>query len=148
MEIIAKSKHLRLSPRKLRLVADLIRGLSLNEALDVLGTLNQRAAHPILLTLKQGIGNAVNNFDLLKDSLKIKEIQVQEAPTLKRWRAASRGRAHRLQKRTSHLQITLSGQKSQEKPKTLPKEKSASGRKKPAKKPSPQAERKKHGSKS
>jgi len=64
MEIVAKSKYIRQSPRKLRLVAKQIGGLPANEAQVFLENLNKKAARLILLTLKQGVGNAVNNFQL------------------------------------------------------------------------------------
>ena len=61
MEVIAKSKYVRISARKMRLVADLVRGLKVNEALEILSHLNKKPAQVLLLSLKQGIGNAVNN---------------------------------------------------------------------------------------
>ena len=109
MEIVAKSKHIRMSPRKLRLVVDSLRSLSLDEAMVALENLNKRAVKPLKLTFKQAIGNAVNNFGLKKEDLIIKEMQVGEGPTLKRWRAVSRGRARRINKRTSHLRVVLEG---------------------------------------
>ena len=109
MEVIAKSKHIRQTPRKLRLVAAALSGLSVTKVLEGLKNLNKRAAKPILLTLRQAQGNAVNNFDLDEDSLKIKEIQINEGPTLKRWRAGSRGRAREILKRTSHIRLILEG---------------------------------------
>jgi len=111
MDIIAESKYVRMTPRKLRLVADLVRDLSLFQAIEVLENLNKRAARPILETLKQGVGNAVNNFELVQESLNLKKIEIGEGPTLKRWQAVSRGRAHQIKKRTSHIKIILSGDK-------------------------------------
>jgi len=111
MEIIAQSKYIRMSPRKLRLVADAVRSLSLSEALAVLENLNKRATRPILDTFKQAIGNAVNNFGLEKETLEIKEVQIKKGPTVKRWRAVSRGRARTIKKRTSHIKIVLKGKK-------------------------------------
>ena len=113
MEIIAKSKHIRMSPRKLRLVVDSLRGLSVNEVMIALQHLNRRAVKPLLLIFKQAVGNAVNNYGFKKADLRVKEMQVGEGPTLKRWQAVSRGRARRINKRTSHLRIVLEGQETQ-----------------------------------
>ncbi|HUW21338.1 MAG TPA: 50S ribosomal protein L22 [Candidatus Bathyarchaeia archaeon] len=111
MEIIARSKHIRITARKLRLVADLVRGLSVSQAIVALENLGKKAAKPILETLKQGLGNATGNFGLNKEGLYLREIQIGEGPTLKRWRAVSRGRTHQIKKRTSHIRIVLEGEK-------------------------------------
>jgi large subunit ribosomal protein L22 len=109
MEVVAQSKYVRISPRKLRLVADAVRGLSLSEIVSVLEDLDQRAAKPILLAFKQAIGNAVADFNLNQESLKLKQFQIGKGPTLKRWRAVGRGRSYRINKRTSHIRIVLEG---------------------------------------
>ncbi len=107
MQVVAKSKYIRMSPRKVRLVADGIRKMAPREALTLLEAMNKRAAKPLAETLKQAMGNAVNNFKLNEENLVIKEVQIGEGPTLKRWRAAARGRAHRVLKRTSHIRVVL-----------------------------------------
>jgi large subunit ribosomal protein L22 len=107
MKIIAKSNYIRMTPRKVRLVADSIRQLPPEEALTVLKAMNKRAAKPLAETLKQAMGNAVNNFKLNKEDLMIEEIQIGEGPVFKRWRAASRGQAHQVLKRTSHIRVVL-----------------------------------------
>lgn len=122
MEIIAKSKYIRISPRKMRLVVDAIRGLSVNEAMLMLENLPQRSTEPILAVFKQAIGNAKNNFNLVEEDLKIKEIQIGKGPTIKRWRAVSRGRARTIFKRTSHIILVLKSEKQAE-TKMLPKTK-------------------------
>jgi len=110
MEVIAKSDFLRISPRKLNLVAQSIKGLKATYALEVLKNLNKKAASLLILTLKQGIGNAVNNFNLDKKSLVIKKIEVGKGPILKRGRAVARGQWHPILKRTSNLKIFLEGE--------------------------------------
>jgi len=107
MQIKAETKFIRTSPRKLRLVADLVRNMSLDEAMTVLTHLKKRAATPLLKTFKQATANAVNNRNLSKDLLTIQSIEVNEGPTYKRWRPVSRGRAHSIFKRTSHIKIVL-----------------------------------------
>ena len=107
MEIKAESKYIRISPRKLQLVAKSIKGLSLQEALETLVFLEKRAARSLLKTLKSAIANAINNFKLKEEDLKIKSIEILKAPMLKRWRPVSRGRAHPYVKRTSHIKVIL-----------------------------------------
>jgi len=109
MEIIAKSNFLRISPRKLNLVAQSIKGLKATYALEVLKNLNKKAADLLILTLRQGIGNAVNNFNLDKESLVIKKIEVGKGPILKRGQPVARGQWHPILKRTSNLKIFLEG---------------------------------------
>lgn len=109
-EIIAKTRYVRQSPRKMRLVADLVRGLTAADAANVLENLNKRAAGPILRVLKQGIGNAVNNQNLKKESLKIKLLEVNEGPRYKRMDKSHRVfRWGTIMKRTSHLRLVLEG---------------------------------------
>ena len=109
MEVIAKSDFLRISPRKLNLVAQSIKGLKVTYALEVLKNLNKKAAGLLILTLRQGIGNAVNNFNLDKESLVIKKIEVGKGPILKRGQPVARGRLYPILKRTSNLKIFLEG---------------------------------------
>lgn len=103
-------KYIRQSPRKIRLVADLVRGTRVSQALTTLSVTPKRAARTVYQVLTQAKANAVNNNQLNADSLFIKEIQVNGGPVYKRWRPVSRGRAHPILKRTSHVKITLTGQ--------------------------------------
>jgi large subunit ribosomal protein L22 len=126
MLIKAESKFIRTSARKLRLVADLVRHQSPEEAVTVLTHLRKRAATPLLKTLKQALANAVNNHNLPKDTLLIQSIEVNEGPTYKRWQPVSRGRAHSIFKRTSHIKIVLKSSEPKKtkkltKSKTVPK---------------------------
>lgn len=109
MEVKAEAKYIRISPRKVRLVADAIRGLDPQKALEYLKFVNKRAAGPLSKLIKSAIANAQNNFSLKPEDLKFKNIQVGEGPTLKRWQAVSRGRAHSIMKRTSHIKVVLEG---------------------------------------
>jgi large subunit ribosomal protein L22 len=114
MKIVAKSKHIRLTPRKLKLVVDTIKDLSIDETLIRLKFLPKKAAQPITQVLNQAISNATNNFNLNKEDLKIKKIMVQKGPSMKRWRAGARGRAKPYTRRTSHLTIILEKIKKEE----------------------------------
>jgi large subunit ribosomal protein L22 len=103
----AKLRMLRSTPRKTRLVADLIRGKAVVEAESILKFTDRRVAAPLLKLLLSAKANAVNNHDMFEDSLYVREIQVGAGPTLKRYLARARGRADTLRKRTSHIEITL-----------------------------------------
>ncbi|MFC1701012.1 50S ribosomal protein L22, partial [Patescibacteria group bacterium] len=107
MQVTAKLKHLRVASRKVRLVADLIRGLSVVDAEKQLKFLNNRSVLPIEKLLKSAVSNAENNAKLVKENLYISKIVVDEGPILKRWRARSMGRAAEIMKRTSHIAIVL-----------------------------------------
>ena len=105
--VTAKSKYVRQSPYKLRLVLNLIRGLPVSEALDILKFTKRRAADEISQVVESAIANAVNNFALSSSNLYISKATADEGPTLKRFRPRARGRAGRINKRTSHLVIEL-----------------------------------------
>ncbi|MBU4369757.1 50S ribosomal protein L22 [Patescibacteria group bacterium] len=107
MQVKAKGKYLRISSKKMRLVTDLIRGMDLKDALDSLNFVPKKSARFINKVLKSALANAEHNFDLKKENLFIKEIFVNEGPTLKRWRPRAFGRAGQVRKRSSHLEIIL-----------------------------------------
>ena len=107
MKIKAEAKFLKHGPRKVRLVADLIRPMAIDEALTTLKHLKRRAAGPVLKVLKQAVANAVNNYKLSKDSLTIQLIEVNAGPTQKRGQPVSRGRMDPILKRSSHIKIIL-----------------------------------------
>jgi large subunit ribosomal protein L22 len=107
VEVKAHLNYLRIAPRKVRLVVDLIRGKSVQEARNILNFTVKRAALPIRKLLDSAVANAKNNFNLDEKKLYIKKIFVNEGPKLKRYRAASRGRAVEVQKKTSHITIIL-----------------------------------------
>jgi len=107
MESLAKLKHLRIAPRKVRLVADLVRGKMALESLVVLNHVTKRAAGPMAKLLQSAIVNAKNNFELDENILYISKLTVDEGPKLKRWRPRAMGRAYPIQKKTSHITIIL-----------------------------------------
>jgi len=107
MEIKAESKYIKVSPRKLQLVAKEIKKSPLSEALEVLPFFKKKAARPLLKTLNSAVANAVNNLKLKKENLKIKSIEILKAPMLKRWRPVSRGRSHSYVKRMSNIKVIL-----------------------------------------
>ncbi|PIV10289.1 MAG: 50S ribosomal protein L22 [Candidatus Portnoybacteria bacterium CG03_land_8_20_14_0_80_41_10] len=105
--ITAKLRHLRISPRKVRLVTDLIRGLPVEEAERQLKFLTKRAARPVLKLLNSARANAQSNNKLVKENLYIEKIVVEEGPILKRWRPRAMGRSAPIKKRTSHIVLIL-----------------------------------------
>jgi large subunit ribosomal protein L22 len=108
MEYKAIARYLRISPRKVRIVADKVRGKQVNQAKAILDYSEKRAAGLIQKVLKSAVANAENNFKLDDiDRLFVKAITVDEGPTLKRMRPMSMGRAGRIRKRTSHITIVL-----------------------------------------
>jgi len=107
MEVKAKLKYLRISPRKVRLVADLIRGKNIEEAQDILKFTVKRASLPLNKLLDSAISNAKNNFHLNPDVLYIKKITVDEGPKYKRWMPRMRGQAYQIKKKTSHITLIL-----------------------------------------
>jgi large subunit ribosomal protein L22 len=107
VEATARLKMLRSTPRKTRLVADLIRGKEVVEAENILRYTDRRAAKPILKLLQSAKANAVNNHDMFEDSLVVSKIMVDDGPTLKRILHRARGRADLMRKRTCHITITL-----------------------------------------
>jgi len=111
MLVKAEQKNVRTSPRKLALVAEAVRSLSPAEALVQLEFINKRAAGVLLKLFKQAMANAVNNSQLDPASLKIEILEVKKGATYKRFRPVSRGRAHPIKKRTSHVSLVLSGEK-------------------------------------
>jgi len=107
MEIKASLNDLRTSARKVRLVADVIRTMPTNKALDQLGFLGKKATEPIAKLIESAIANAVNNFGLDKDNLFVKSIMVNEGRTLKRWMPKAHGRATVVRKRACHINLVL-----------------------------------------
>ena len=107
MEVSAKLRFSRLSPQKARLVADQIRGLPVEQAVEVLSFSNKRAASVMKKVLDSAIANAENNEGADIDELKVKTVCVDEGPTMKRLRARAKGRGTRILKRTSHITVTV-----------------------------------------
>lgn len=108
MNVRAQNRFVRQSPYKVRRVLDLVRGLPVEEAEHVLRLTNRAAAKPISKTLASALANAEHNHALDIEDLVVAEAFADEGPTLKRFRPRARGRATRINKRTSHITIVLS----------------------------------------
>jgi len=117
IEVKAKLMNVKISPKKMRLVANAIRGLDAPVAVLRLQHFNQKSAPLILKTLKSAIANAEHNKELASGDLFIKKIIVNEGVALKRWKPAAMGSAHAFKKQFSHLEIVLSLKKGVAEPK-------------------------------
>lgn len=107
----ASLKNYRQSPRKVRLVADLVRGKKVNQALAELNFLPKRGADVVTKLIISAAANAENNFKVSVDDLIVKEITVDKGVTLKRYRPRARGVAKRINKRTSNINLSLAVEK-------------------------------------
>lgn len=107
MPVNVKLNYLRIAPRKVRLIADLIRGKSVEEAETLLSFIPNKSALPLVKLLKSAIASAKNNLQLEPANLYISKIMVNEGPKLKRWRPRARGQAYEIQKKTSHIVLVL-----------------------------------------
>lgn len=110
MPAIAHQKGVRISPRKIAVVAALVRGRSVDDALTILDYTPRRAAGPVKEAIKSAAANAEHNHSYKPDSLEIMEISVTSGPRLKRFMPAARGRARRFQRKTSHIKVIVDGQ--------------------------------------
>jgi large subunit ribosomal protein L22 len=104
---LATAKYVRMTPMKCRRVIDLVRGMPVDQALDVLRFDVHAASDPIYKVLHSAAANAENNKDLDRSRLVISQAYVDEGPTLKRFRPRAQGRAYRIRKRTSHITIVV-----------------------------------------
>jgi large subunit ribosomal protein L22 len=103
----ASARYVRITPMKARRVVDLVRGLPVDEALSILQFAPQAAATTVYKTLESAIANAETTEGLDTDDLVVSVAQVDEGPTMKRWRPRAQGRATRINKRTSHITLVV-----------------------------------------
>lgn len=103
----ASARYVRISPRKARLVVDLIRGKSAEKAVKILSLTPKKSAGIILKLLKSALANASQDESIDVDILRVKEAYVDQGPTMKRFRPRARGRATRIRKRSSHITLIL-----------------------------------------
>ena len=115
MEAKAVAKYVRMSPSKLKPVADLVRGKNLEEALTILKFTPGKGAEIFEKVMQSAAANAENNFDLDRDNLYVAEAYANQGPTMKRWRAGAQGRGMKILKRSSHISVVLKEKESEEK---------------------------------
>jgi large subunit ribosomal protein L22 len=113
MEVKAVAKDTGISPRKVRPLVDMVRGKMVDEALTLLQFAPSPVARVVSKTVKSAAANAENNFQMTPPDLRIVSIFVDEARTLKRFRARARGRANRILKRSSHITVIVAEQEKQ-----------------------------------
>ena len=104
---LAQARYVRMTPMKCRRVVDIVRGLPVQEALDILRFAPQSASEPIAKVVASAVANAEHNKQLDARSLFISQAYVDEGPTLKRFRPRAQGRAYRIRKRTSHITVVV-----------------------------------------
>ncbi|MCJ7665432.1 MAG: 50S ribosomal protein L22 [Actinobacteria bacterium] len=114
MEAKAVEKFIRISPRKLRYVADIIRSKRVDEAVDILKFTPKKAAAIIRKAVQSAAANATENNKMKEDDLVIEKVFINEGPVLKRFRPRARGRASKIRKRTSHLTVIVSDGREEE----------------------------------
>ena len=107
MEAVAKVTHVRIAPRKVRIVIDLIRNKSVGEAIGILKNTPKAASPVVEKLLNSAIANAENNHQMDVEKLYVSEVYADQGPTLKRIQARAQGRAFRINKKTSHITIKL-----------------------------------------
>lgn len=110
MPAISTQKGVRISPRKVAVVADLVRGRTVADAITILEYTPRRAALPVKEAIKSAAANAEHNHSYKPDTLEITEISVTSGPRLKRFIPAARGRARRFQRKTSHIRVVVDGE--------------------------------------
>jgi large subunit ribosomal protein L22 len=111
MEAKAIAKHVRISPRKVRHVVDLIRGKKVEEALAILRFTPKGSTEPVSKVLQSAVANAEHNLELSADDLYVTKIFVDQGPTMKRIMPRAMGRADRIRKRTSHITVVVGDKK-------------------------------------
>src|SRR6056297_388616 len=111
MQVKAKAKYIRISPRKARLVADVVRGLDVTEAYNRLAVTNKKSVKFVKKLLDSALANAKHNYELAEDNLYIKSIRVDDGPILYRWMPRAYGRATPLRKRTAIIEVVLAEKK-------------------------------------
>lgn len=107
MQAKAIAKNIRIAPRKIRIVVDLIRGKSIGEAFAILKFTPKVGADVVEKVLKSAVANAEHNFDMNVDDLYVSEVFVDQGPTLKRIHPRSRGQAFKILKRSSHVTVVV-----------------------------------------
>ena len=111
MEAKAVARYVRISPRKVRLVVNLIRGKNINDAFAILRFTPKGSAEDVTKVLKSAVANAEHNYDMKVEDLIVSQIYVDEGPTMKRLKPRAHGRADRIRKRTSHITIFVGEKK-------------------------------------
>ncbi|MTI94227.1 MAG: 50S ribosomal protein L22 [Firmicutes bacterium] len=113
MQVKASARHIRIAPRKVRVVVDLIRGKAVGDALAILRNTPKAASPVVEKVLKSAVANAEHNFELNPENLFVAKVFVDQGPTLKRFRPRARGMASRINKKTSHITLVVADMENQ-----------------------------------
>ena len=114
MEARAVENYIRMSPRKIRYIVDMIKSKSIDDAIDILSLTPKTAAIVVKKAIKSAVTNATENHKMKEQDLFISRIMVDEGPTLKRFKPRARGRANQIKKRTAHISVFVSDGKEKE----------------------------------
>ncbi len=106
-QVTAVEKYIRMSPRKVRLVCDLVKGKQVDEALQILNMTSKVAAKTVAKAIQSAVANAENNLALSRGDLYVARIFADKGPSLKRFKAGARGRAKPIERRTTHLTVSV-----------------------------------------
>lgn len=115
MEIVAQVKYLRISPKKIKALGKTVVGLTPKDAIDRLFFMTNKAAKLLAQVVKTAAADAQNNLKQDASTLRIKTVQVLKGPAMKRWQPVSRGMAHSIKKRMSHLKVVLVAKEAEKK---------------------------------
>ena len=107
MEAKAHARYIRISPRKVEVVLDQVRGKSIDEALAILRYMPQKGARITEKLIQSEAANAENNHDMVRDNLYVAQIYANQGPTMKRYKARAQGRANLIRKRSTHISVVL-----------------------------------------
>jgi large subunit ribosomal protein L22 len=107
VEARAIAKYVRISPRKMKPIVDLVRGKNIDEALAILKFTPRKGARVLEKVINSAVANAENNYGMDRDSLYVYQVYANQGPTLKRWRPRAQGRAYQILKRTSHIGVVV-----------------------------------------
>ena len=113
-EVTAIEKHVRMSPRKVRLIADLVRGKSVDQAIGILKMTPKEAAKAVEKAINSAAANATQNYGLTREDLFVASIRADEGPTLKRMKAGARGRYKPILKRSAHITVGVAEREAKE----------------------------------
>lgn len=111
MKAQAVAKYIRISPRKMKAICDLVRGKNADQAVAILKFTPRKGARALLKVLKSAIANAENNHEMSAEKLYVQEVYANQGPTLKRWNAGSMGRANPVLSRSSHIGVVVAEKK-------------------------------------
>lgn len=107
MQTKATAKYIRVSPRKMKFICNMVRGKNVDEVLSTLRFTPKKGAHELEKVVRSAAANAENNFDMVRENLYVAEVYANQGPTLKRFRPRAKGSAYKILKRTSHISVVV-----------------------------------------